>query len=79
MDYKKLLLSIYNEAKNNICYAEKINSLTLDNIQILAEKCFIQKGVYTVFVTLTIYKILHPQQDIRNHQTQIEGVFQEER
>lgn len=26
-------------------------------------------------VTLIVYKILHPQQDIRNHQTQIKGGF----
>ncbi len=75
MNYKGLLLSIYYEAKKNISYVQEIDSSNLNNIQILSEKCFVQKGVYTVFITLSIYKILHPEQDIRNHQTQIEGGF----
>ena len=48
---------------------------TLDNIKILSDSCFSQKGVYTVFVTLCIYKIVYPSQDIRNHQTQIPNGF----
>ena len=75
MDYKNKLLEIHNEAIENVDYTKKMNKETLDNITILSEKCFTQKGVYTVFITLSIYKIFHKKQDIRNHQTQITDGF----
>lgn len=75
MNYKELLLSIYNEAVNKNTYTDQIPDDILKNIKVIAENCFVQKGVYTVFITLSIYKICHPKQDIRNHQTQIKGGF----
>ncbi|NOQ34933.1 MAG: hypothetical protein GQ569_03460 [Methylococcaceae bacterium] len=75
MVYKTTLLSIYETASNDSTPFPKIPSNELDNIKILSENCFSQKGVYTVFVTLAIYKIHHPTQDIRNHQTQIPNGF----
>lgn len=33
------------------------------------------KGVLTVILTSAIYKSLHPEQDIRNHQTSIENGY----
>jgi DNA (cytosine-5)-methyltransferase 1 len=75
MNYKELLIFIYNEAQNGISYQHELNEANLNNIKILAEKCLTQKGVYTVFITLLIYKVLHPKQDIRKHQTQIKGGF----
>ncbi|MCK5877856.1 MAG: hypothetical protein KAG43_09490, partial [Candidatus Marithrix sp.] len=75
MNYKEKLLEIYTEAKNKKSYISKINKNTKGNIKIISEKCFTQKGVYTVLITLSIYKIIHPKQDIRNHQTQINNGF----
>ncbi|CAA6802220.1 MAG: Modification methylase DsaV (EC [uncultured Sulfurovum sp.] len=75
MDYKDKLLEIYDEAIKEIDYREKLTKETLENITILSKKCFNQKGVYTVFVTLSIYKLIHKQQEIRNHQTQILNGF----
>lgn len=75
MNYKEKLLEIYDEASKELDYRDKLTKEILENIGILSEKCFNQKGVYTVFVTLTIYKIIHKQQDIRNHQTQIINGF----
>lgn len=75
MDYKKKLLEIHKEAIENSDYRVKLKIEILENITILSEKCFTQKGVYTVFVTLAIYKLLHKKQDIRNHQTQIPNGF----
>ena len=75
MSYKKLLLSIFTEAKTKNSHHSRIDSVVLKNIKILSDNCFSQKGVYTVFVTLAIYKIIHPKQDIRNHQTQIPDGF----
>lgn len=73
--YKEKLLNIYNEALENRDYSVEISSNIKNNINILANNCFSQKGVYTVFITLCIYKIIHPKQDIRNHQTQIPNGF----
>jgi DNA (cytosine-5)-methyltransferase 1 len=73
LSYKKKLIDIYNEALKNRDYIDKLSDETKKNIEILANNCFTQKGVYTVFITLAIYKIVHKNQDIRKHQTQIES------
>jgi len=75
MNYKEQLIKLYNEANSEKSYLSNLSGDTQKNIKKIAEKCFFQKGVYTVLITLSIYKILHPKQDIRNHQTQIEGGF----
>ena len=75
MNYKELLISIYNEAIKNKNYSKKLTKKTLENINTLSTKCFNQKGVFTVLVTLSIYKIKHSQQDIRIHQAQLENGF----
>lgn len=75
MNCKEKLEELYNKAIIKKSYTTKLNEATLKNINTIAKKCFTQKGVYTVLVTLSIYKILNPSQDIRNHQTQIENGF----
>lgn len=75
MNYKEKLLEIYNEAVEQKNYLNNFSKETNQNINILAKNCFTQKGVYTVFVTLCIYKLIHKNQDIRNHQTQIANGF----
>jgi DNA (cytosine-5)-methyltransferase 1 len=75
IDYKYLLVSIYKESVEGKNYSQKLTQDTLDNIEILSNKCFNQKGVFTVLVTLSIYKIKHPEQDIRIHQAQLENGF----
>lgn len=75
MHYKQILLQLHNEALSNKNYSFNLPMKTVENIDILATNCLNQKGVYTVFITLGVYKIVHPAQDIRNHQTQIEGGF----
>jgi len=34
-----------------------------------------QVGVYTVLITMSVHKILYPEQDIRRHQSNMEGGF----
>lgn len=75
MSYKQKLIDIYNEAIEKIDYSKRLSDITQKNIEIMAQNCFAQKGVYTVYVTLSIYKLIHDEQDIRNHQTQISGGF----
>lgn len=75
MNYKQILLDLHSEALSNKDYSSNLPMETVQNIEILATHCLNQKGVYTVFITLSVYKIVHQAQDIRNHQTQIEGGF----
>lgn len=75
MNYSDTLIEIYNEAILKKDYSIKLSIPISKNIDILATNCFNQKGVYTVFITLGIYKIIHKKQDIRKHQTQISGGF----
>lgn len=75
MDYKDILFELHQEAKNNISDLREINTDIDSYIKIIAEKSFTQKGVFTVLTTLAIYKMLHPEQDIRYHQSQLENGF----
>jgi DNA (cytosine-5)-methyltransferase 1 len=75
MNYSKILEELHIKAINKKEYTNKLNTKTLQNIQTIAQKSFNQKGVFTVLVTLAIYKTVHPKQDIRKHQTQIKGGF----
>ncbi len=75
MNYTKILEELHTEAIEKKDYTNKLNPKTLQNIKTIAQKSFNQKGVFTVLVTLSIYKIVHPKEDIRNHQTQIKDGF----
>lgn len=67
------LETIYNSA----CSMTKFDlpNEVKEHIKYIGEKCFSQKGVYTVLTTLLYYKHLHPQQDVRYHQDQLKGGF----
>lgn len=75
MNYSDLLIKIYDEAINNNDYTKQLTKDILSNIEVIANKCFNQKGVFTVLVTLSIYKIKHPKQDIRLHRKEFENGF----
>lgn len=65
----------YDEAILNKKFANRLSEETLKNIDIIADKSSHQKAVFTVLITLSIYKIKHPKQDIRIHQTQLKNGF----
>jgi len=75
MDPIELLEGIYNESMGLVGSEGKINTDLPDSIvasldEILA-RSESSKAVLTVVLTSTVYKILNPVQDIRNHQTSI--------
>ena len=74
-EYRKLLIEIYSKAAATNISKLKLPKDVAKNIEILASKAMNQKGVFTVLVTLCIYKFFHKDQDIRCHQTQIPGGF----
>ncbi len=56
------------EAKRPDSGLDKEHSEAIDTIVSESER---NKGVYTVVITSVVYKILHPEQDIRKHQSSI--------
>lgn len=62
-------------SSNSISDITDIPSEYRDYLKIIGENSGRRKGVYTVLTTLLYYKYLHPEQDIRIHQAQLEGGF----
>jgi len=75
MSYSKTLENIYQEAIQNQNYSNKLSQDELKWIDVISKKSFKQKGVFTVLVTLFIYKIENPKQDIRLHRTEFKNGF----
>lgn len=70
---KQTLLEIYENSDN-------ISNIIIDkNIQIhldyILDRIAKNKGVYTVLITLSLYKYLHPNQDIRQHKIELPNGF----
>ncbi len=74
MNHKEKLLEIY-ENSSIVKDIKSVDAKTQENISIIGEKINSQKGVYTVMITLVTHKILHPEQDIRNHQSSMPNGF----
>lgn len=79
MEANLLLEELYTRTMNVVGSDDKIKSglpksvtLHLDEILKRSES---SKGVLTVILTSLVYKILHDDQDIRNHQTSIENGY----
>ena len=53
----------------------KISKEYTGYLSLIGENASQRKGVYTVLTTLLYYKYLHPKQDIRKHQSGMEGGF----
>lgn len=73
------LEKIYNESMAKVGSGDSIKSnlpATLTkNLDHVIEKSESAKAVMTVVITSCTYKALNPEQDIRNHQTSIEGGY----
>lgn len=68
------LEDIYNNSKS-VSDIRGIPSQIKDRLLKIGGNCFKQKGVYTVLTTLLLYKVNYPEQDIRLHQSNMEGGF----
>jgi DNA (cytosine-5)-methyltransferase 1 len=75
MNHSEKLLEIY-QLSQNLNYSNNIIENTIiEYLEVIADNCYKQKGVYTVLITLIVHKIIHPQQDIRCHQSTMRGGF----
>lgn len=75
MDYREKLLELFNKAYLLKSVDLNLNNQVKQSVEIIAQKAISQKAVYTVFVTLAIYKLLNPKQDIRYHQSHMPNGF----
>lgn len=80
MNHRQKLLEIHEKAvklslseQDNL--EDSLNQAVVTHISEIARKCFNQKGVYTVLITLLVHKILYPNQDVRYHQNTLENGF----
>lgn len=69
---KNILLEYYNQAINREYLAQDDIKVDMDLVLNRVNK---NKGVYTVLVTLALYKVLHPNQDIRQHKINLPNGF----
>ena len=81
MNHREKLLEIYNSLITYNFSSEKfLDSCNLVSekknfLKTIGDKIESQKGVYTVLITLSVHKILSPNQDIRNHQVSLPNGF----
>lgn len=68
---KPTLIKYYKEALNSSQDKESFSS----DVDLILERVYKNRGVYTVLITLSLYKILHPEQDIRQHKVNLPGGF----
>ena len=72
MNYNKNFISVLKKSKNlNNTLDTKISK----EIDVIGKYIESKKGVYTVLITLSFYKSLHPKQDIRYHQSNMKNGF----
>jgi DNA (cytosine-5)-methyltransferase 1 len=74
MNHREKLLELYQNSKVLHSHSSLPNDVQED-IKIISENCFKQKGVFTVVITLAIHKILYSEQDIRFHQSNMKNGF----
>ena len=75
MNCREKLLELFNKA----CLLKypdfKFDNKIKQSVEIIAKKAISQKAVYTVLITLAIYKLINPAQDIRYHQSHMPNGF----
>lgn len=75
MNYAQNLKDFYNQSFSVEDIKYSIPNEFQKYIHLIAEKSFEQKGVFTVLITLLVYKIFHPSQDIRYHKKELQDGF----
>ena len=74
MKHKEKLLEIYKKSFD-ISDINNIPDNLVDFLKNITNNIDRNKGVYTVLITLMVYKLLHPEQDVRYFQNKMKGGF----
>jgi DNA (cytosine-5)-methyltransferase 1 len=69
----EILLSIYEQSKTNNIF--NLNSVLCNQLDVILSRIQSNKGVFTVIITLALYKIVYPEQDIRLHKVEFINGF----
>lgn len=73
---RQLLENFYNEAQEKdiemISNEKSLNDEQIKMLTDIVEKEATNKGVYTVLLSSLVYKSMHPEQDVRYHQVELE-------
>lgn len=73
IDYKEKLIEFYYQSSNLTEFGLETEELRfIDEIILRIAK---NKGVYTVLITLALYKVFNPEQDIRQHKIELPNGF----
>lgn len=72
---KQILLDYYEASYNVSDIAVSLQRRVLDDIDFIISRVASNKGVYTVLLTLALYKAIYPAQDIRNHKIELPNGF----
>ncbi len=70
---EQILTRLYNLAKCGVPHG--LNKETKHLMDVLIDACESSKGVLAVYLTLALKKEMTPEQDIRNHQSSMQGGF----
>ena len=73
MNHSELLKEIYNSAL--ILTSPDLSKEYQELVEVIANHALNKKGVYTVLITLLTHKIIEPTQDVRFHQSNMQGGF----
>lgn len=74
MDPKQKLVRVY-DVSHNVSDIDNITEESLTLLNLITKNIDSNKGVYTVLVTLMVYKLLNPKQDIRYFQSKMPNGF----
>lgn len=74
-DPKQVLLSYYQQSDDISDISVSLPQDALADMETIITRAGSNKGVYTVLVTLALYKSIHPSQDIRNHKIELPNGF----
>lgn len=66
---------LYQLHNNSSTYSSSLPTDVQNHLNLIAKKSKSQKAVFTVLITLLVHKALNPSQDIRYHQSGMEGGF----
>ena len=78
LNHREVLQHIYDEAFESVSQSDYSTTLCEElqsHLNYLIQYSERNTGVYTVFLTLAVHKLIEPDQDIRYHQAQLEGGF----
>lgn len=75
IDPKKILLDFYQKSLDISDIESTLDKQLVKDTKFILDRVASNKGVYTVLITLALYKFLNPKQDIRNHKIELPKGF----